>query len=99
MALWQKGTSYGECDSHEYEDRQHEYNGTDQNSTCYFNIMRGFNRTREVISEKYGKDLEKISLADFVQKKVLDLSLGHYKGGDVEEAFNVHYSRQLFFGA
>ena len=44
---WKPGTSYGECDSDEwninYRDR---LNGTGENSTCFFNIIRGINRTR-----------------------------------------------------
>lgn len=44
---WKAGTSYGECDSDEWNlEYRVKLNGTGENSTCFFNIMRGINRTR-----------------------------------------------------
>ena len=67
MGLWSKGTSYGECDSHEYDKIRDEVNGTGHNSSCYLNIMRAINQTREIMFEKYDK-LSEISLKDFAHK-------------------------------
>jgi hypothetical protein len=50
MELWKVGTSYGECDSYEWEtEYRQKLNGTGENSTCFFNILRGINRTRELL--------------------------------------------------
>lgn len=68
MALWQKGTSYGECDSNEYEAIRASMNGTGHNSSCYLNIIRAINSTREILFEKYNGQLNDISLSDFVGK-------------------------------
>lgn len=32
---------------------KHEVNGTGHNSSCYLNILRAFDKTREVLEEKY----------------------------------------------
>lgn len=49
MALWEKGTSYGECDSEHYEQMKHEVNGTGHNSSCYLNILRAINTTKDIL--------------------------------------------------
>lgn len=69
MVLWDKGTSYGECDSNQYEEMKHLVNGTGHNSSCYLNIMRAINKTREVLVDRYGPDFSKINLDDFTAKK------------------------------
>lgn len=47
MELWRVGTSYGECDSNEWNlEYKQKLNNTGDNSTCFFNVMRGINRTR-----------------------------------------------------
>ena len=74
-------------------------NGTGHNSSCYLNIVRGLNATREILFEKYDSDLNRISLSDFIGHEVLDISGGPAKGSHVEEAFRVHYSRNLLFSA
>lgn len=84
MALWQKGTSYGECDSAEYDLIRAEVNGTGHNSSCYLNVIRAINTTRQILFEKYDGKLENINLKDFTEKEVLDLSEGVKKGSHLE---------------
>lgn len=99
MALWQKGVSYGECDSSAYDSVRASVNGTGHNSSCYLNIVRGLNATREILFEKYDSDLGRIALSDFASHELLDISGGPAKGSHVEEAFRVQYSRNVLFSA
>lgn len=98
MSLWEKGTSYGECDCSEYESMKHEVNGTGHNSSCYLNVVRALNRTREVIVDRYGSDFAKEATGVFNGKKYGG-SEANFKGNDVEEAFGVYYSRNVLFAA
>lgn len=98
MELWRVGTSYGECDSNEWNlEYKQKLNNTGDNSTCFFNIMRGINRTREVLRSDDGTIKEPL-LADYSQKKIQDLVEG-YLGTHVEEAFGQFYSKQIAFAA
>ena len=98
MELWKVGTSYGECDSHEWENEyRKKLNGTGENSTCFFNIMRGINRTREVLRNQAG-GIREVKLSDFTTPKLYDPANG-YLGTHVEEAFKQFFSRNLVFSA
>jgi len=46
--LWKKVVSYGECDSDEWysEGWNVRLNNTGLNCTCFFNVIRGLNKTR-----------------------------------------------------
>ena len=98
MELWKVGTSYGECDSdvwdHEYRKKLY---GTGENSTCFFNIMRGINRTREVLRNEEG-GIPEPKMADYAAKKLKELD-GGYLGSHVEEAFSQFFSKNLAFSA
>jgi hypothetical protein len=98
MELWKAGTSYGECDSNEWDSEyRKKLNGTGDNSTCFFNIMRGINRTREVLRNDDG-GIRDARLSDFTASKVLDLAKG-YLGTHIEEAFEQFYSKNVAFAA
>lgn len=84
MDLWKAGISYGECDSHEYDHSwKQKLNGTGHNSTCYFNIMRGINMTREVLRTHEGK-IKEPKLRDYSKKEILDLVGKKYLGSHLE---------------
>lgn len=71
MILWEKGTSYGECDCAEYELMKHEVDGTGHNSSCYLNILRAINQTKDILVTKYQGDFSKINLEDFTKKATI----------------------------
>lgn len=96
MDLWKVGTSYGECDSAEWEaDYKKKLNNTGENSTCFFNIMRGINRTRELLRNEEG-GIKEPQLADWTERKVIDLTKG-YLGTHAEEAFSHFFSKNVAF--
>lgn len=49
--LWKKGISYGECDTHLWTEDGWDVtlNNTGLNSTCFFNVNRALNKTREIL--------------------------------------------------
>lgn len=98
MELWKAGTSYGECDSDVWDQqyRQKLY-GMGENSTCFFNIMRGINRTREVLRNDKGAIVQP-KMEDFLTKKIKGLDEG-YLGTHVEEAFSQFFSKNMAFSA
>jgi hypothetical protein len=98
MELWKAGTSYGECDSFEWDSEyKKKLNGTGDNSTCFFNIMRGMNRTREALRNDNG-GIRDVKLSEFTASKILDVTQG-YLGTHIEEAFSQFYSKNLAFSA
>lgn len=98
MELWKAGTSYGECDSYEWDSEyRQKLNGTGDNSTCFFNIMRGINRTREALRNENG-GFRDVKLSEFAASKILDVTKG-YLGTHIEEAFGQFYSRNIAFSA
>lgn len=78
---------------------KHEVNGTGHNSSCYLNIIRAFNQTKDILSQRYGRDFGKINLDDFVGKKIRGNAEGHFSGDHLEEAFGVFYSKNVHFVA
>lgn len=72
-------------------------NGTGENSTCFFNIMRGINRTREVLRNPSG-GIKEVRLSDFTTPKLYDPANG-YLGTPVEEAFKQFFSKNIIFAA
>lgn len=82
--LWKKVVSYGECDSDEWysEGWNVRLNNTGLNCTCFFNVIRGLNRTREILRNDDGTINQNIALSPFDVKKVIDIS-EKYLGTDV----------------
>jgi hypothetical protein len=70
-------------------------NGTGDNSTCFFNIMRGINRTRELLRNDNG-GIPEAKLSDFISHKVLDVT-EKYLGTKIEEAFEQFFSKNVAF--
>ncbi len=98
--LWKKVVSYGECDSNEWFEEKWDVrlNNTGLNCTCFLNVMRGINRTREILRNPDGSIPYTIPLAPFTEKKRIDLN-ENYLGTHIEEAFNQFYSKNLGFVA
>ncbi len=59
---------------------KHEVNGTGHNSSCYLNIIRAFNKTKDILTSKYDGDYSKINLEDFTEKKYFDNIESNFKG-------------------
>jgi hypothetical protein len=96
---WKPGTSYGECDSDEWNINYHDkLYGAGDNSSCFLNVMRAINRTREILRSEDQGPMKEPKLADFLGKQKKNLLEG-YVGSQVEEAFLQFYSRNLAFAA
>jgi hypothetical protein len=74
-------------------------NGTGHNSSCYLNIMRSINKTKDILIHKYKGDFSKINLDDFMEKKNFKSIKGNFKGTHVEEAFGNYFSKNVMFAA
>ena len=61
--------------------------------------MRGINKTKDILIEKYDGDFSKINLDDFAKKQYFETTESNFRGSHVEEAFDVFYSRHLLFSA